>query len=210
MRFSKQCPKTGSSRLIQNRSGNCRGPKLAEALSAPYTEKGFSPMIRHKERIYTHRDAATRQRAEEVVLPLTQALMDRLGGMRQLMHELNGVGIAANQIGLLKRIFLFASQEGDGALVNPVIVRRSLRKESGEEGCLSVPGVFGIVKRYRAVEVRAFTPEGKPVRFRAQGLLARVMQHELDHLNGVLFIDRAVRFTTDNAHAILPYRRKPS
>lgn len=167
-------------------------------------------MIRHKERIYTYRDAETRQRAEETSFPLTQTLQNRLHGMRQLMHELNGVGIAANQIGLLKRLFFFVSKEGDGALVNPVIVRRSLRKESGEEGCLSVPGVFGIVKRYRTVEVRAFTPEGKPVRFRAKGLLARVIQHELDHLNGVLFIDRAVRFTTNNAHAILPYRRKPS
>lgn len=161
-------------------------------------------------RIHTYRDPVIR----EIALPWEETAKAELSqltaGMRRMMHALNGIGIAGNQIGVARRLFVYASQDGDIALINPRIIKRSLRKESAEEGCLSVPGVFGLVKRFREVEIEAQTEKGKPIRFRAKGMLARVMQHELDHLNGTLFIDRATRFTTDNAASIQTFRRKPA
>lgn len=160
-------------------------------------------------RIHTYRDPVIREKAAPLSVFTGANLASLISDMTAMMHALNGIGIAANQAGEAKRIFIYASQDGDIPLLNPRIVKRSLRSETGEEGCLSVPGVFGLVKRYREVEMEATAPGGKPVRFRAKGLLARVMQHELDHLDGTLFIDRAKGFTTTNADAILPYRQSP-
>jgi len=133
----------------------------------------------------------------------TQALID---DMIETMHEANGIGLAAVQIGVPERVIIVdvpilpdegvdeaAGDDGPSelyALINPEIVRRSQDTEEGIEGCLSVPGWVGEVERHGAVTVEGVDRSGNEVRLRAEGLLARVFQHEIDHCHGVLFIDR--------------------
>ncbi len=108
----------------------------------------------------------------------------------------NGIGIAAPQIGIHKRIIIVNVGEDDPrAFLNPKILSKSFLKSESEEGCLSVPGVFGIVKRHRSVTVTAQDLKGETMTFRADGLMAIVFQHEIDHLDGILFIDKVIRYT---------------
>lgn len=125
------------------------------------------------------------------------ARLDRLiRDLKDTMREENGVGIAAPQIGVNVRVILVETKSGPRVVINPKIIRRSWRKESGEEGCLSVRGVFGPIKRARQILVSGLDEQGRPVEYRAQGLLARIFQHELDHLAGTLIIDRLERVNT--------------
>lgn len=110
--------------------------------------------------------------------------------MIDTMHEENGVGFAANQIGVLQKVLVYDDGTGPKVLINPKIIRAS-GEQVGIEGCLSVPGLQGEVRRANEVEVKGLDENGKPVKIKAEGLTARIIQHELDHLNGVLFIDRA-------------------
>lgn len=129
------------------------------------------------------------------VNPAVRALVD---DMVETMHAANGIGLAAVQIGVPESVIVVQLPEDednpDGGrlyvVVNPQLARRSREMEAGIEGCLSVPGLAGEVLRHRAVTVRGLDAQGKPVRIKAEGLLARVFQHEIDHCNGVLFIDR--------------------
>jgi peptide deformylase len=118
-------------------------------------------------------------------------LVRRLGA---LMREASGVGLAAPQIGVAQRVFVYQPGADDDvvALVNPSIVERSAETETDGEGCLSLGGASVVVdvERSTAVTVEATSPDGEPLRIEADGLAARVMQHELDHLDGVLIIDR--------------------
>lgn len=115
--------------------------------------------------------------------------------MVKIMHAASGIGLAAPQIGRTERLAVIAHADGDFAIVNPRILRRSVLTETGEEGCLSVPGVFGYVRRSRAVTVEYWSLEGRRIRRTVRGLMARVFQHEIDHLEGVLFLDRLRRLT---------------
>lgn len=117
--------------------------------------------------------------------------------MFETMYHAEGAGLAAPQIGISLRLFVFDLRDEYGggrrepiAVVNPRIVEASTRTERSPEGCLSIPGVDEVVTRSARVVVEAFTPEGEPMRLEADGYLARVFQHEIDHLEGVLFIDR--------------------
>ncbi len=127
------------------------------------------------------------------------------------MHAHGGVGLAANQVGRPERVAVIAHVDGDFAIVNPRILRRSLLRETEEEGCLSLPQVFGAVRRARSISVEYWTIEGQRVRRRATGLLARVFQHEIDHLDGFLFVDRTRRVThgsvPESVHATRPASR---
>jgi peptide deformylase len=113
------------------------------------------------------------------------------------LEDEHGLGLAAPQIGVHERVIVIDMPEDEEdpqsgqtyVLVNPEIVRREGEQE-GEEGCLSIPGWYGLVTRAYAVTVKAQTPKGKPLRLKGQGLLARALQHEIDHLDGVLYIDR--------------------
>jgi peptide deformylase len=117
--------------------------------------------------------------------------------MTLLMVDANGVGLAATQVGVLRRIFVFRDRDGDeaNALVNPAIVRRSDELEVDDEGCLSLQGVLVPVERPVAVALEALDLAGEQVTLELDGYPARVAQHELDHLDGVLILDR----TTDEA-----------
>jgi peptide deformylase len=127
--------------------------------------------------------------------------------MFALMYQHRGVGLAANQVDLPYRLFV-VNLEGDPTkgeelvFVNPVLSRRKGLEEA-EEGCLSLPGLYGYVKRPAEVVLDAYTLDGKPIHLEATGLLARVVQHETDHLDGRLFIDRLNATGTVNARPIL-------
>jgi len=120
--------------------------------------------------------------------------------MLKMMKKARGIGLAAPQIGLPHRVAVIdRSARTDSRdpmiLINPVLSQPGKEIIDFEEGCLSVPDVFGFVERPGAVTVSMLDEAGQPITFRAEGLLARVVQHEVDHLDGVLFIDRCHRFT---------------
>ena len=107
--------------------------------------------------------------------------------MIETMNANNGVGLAAPQIGVSKRV---AVMQDDLVLINPKIIKKKGAKLFGEEGCLSFPGIFIDIKRFNELEVEALNIEGEKVRFEAKGLLARVVQHEIDHIDGIPFFNR--------------------
>jgi len=125
--------------------------------------------------------------------------------MQHLLHDANGVGLAATQIGVLRRVFIFQPDpdEEPRALVNPRLAEGSDERESDDEGCLSLQGVVIPVERHERVAIEATDPEGKDVRLELEGLPARVVQHELDHLDGILIIDRTTPEARREALGIL-------
>jgi peptide deformylase len=120
----------------------------------------------------------------------THALIER---MTITMREASGLGLAAPQIGVSLRVIVYDAGEDHGlqVLVNPVILSAKGEQLDPPEGCLSIPGLEGVVPRANEIRVKAFDGRGKPISLRVSGLEARVIQHEIDHLNGVLFIDKA-------------------
>jgi peptide deformylase len=123
------------------------------------------------------------------------ALREEIRRMGQLMHEALGIGLAATQVGVMHRVLVYRIEhEGPvAALVNPVVEWSSDDEETAEEGCLSLPGVRVDVDRPVHVRVRAQDEQGADIVIEASGLEARVIQHEIDHLDGVLILDRAPR-----------------
>jgi peptide deformylase len=120
---------------------------------------------------------------------LSNLAEDMLATMRE--HE--GVGLAANQVGRLKRILVAALEEGEFVLVNPVVEEAAETTEKELEGCLSIPGIQVEVERPTAITVSGQDASGSPLKIEASGLLARILQHEIDHLDGVLILDRTDR-----------------
>lgn len=118
--------------------------------------------------------------------------------MIETMFEEVGIGLAAPQVGISLRLMVVGDEKGRGAraLVNPVIAEQG-GEVTAEEGCLSLPGIFADVTRAEWVRLEAHDLDGKPVSVKARGLTARVFQHEMDHLDGVLFIDRLDPMTRD-------------
>ncbi|MGH3146722.1 MAG: peptide deformylase [Rubrobacter sp.] len=119
--------------------------------------------------------------------------------MLATMREQEGVGLAANQVGRLKRILVAAVEDEEYVLVNPVIERVSEETEAGSEGCLSIPGIQVEVERPTGITLSGRDASGEPVRIEAEGLLARIFQHEVDHLDGVLILDRTDRASRKTA-----------
>jgi len=115
--------------------------------------------------------------------------------MKKIMRAANGIGLSANQIGLNHKVFVAEIPDPQGslkfyAIFNPYIEKTGDETVVLEEGCLSIPGKFGAVTRTTRINVTGFDKAGRPIKIKAWGLLARVFQHEIDHLNGKLFIDR--------------------
>jgi peptide deformylase len=126
----------------------------------------------------------------ETVTPELQQLIEDLF---DTMYAEDGVGLAAPQVGVGQRVIVVDPHDSEVpafALINPVILEFSEEVDRGEEGCLSIPGIKDVVERPFAVIVEGQQPDGSTRRIHADGLLARILQHEVDHLNGILFIDR--------------------
>ncbi len=126
----------------------------------------------------------------------TPEMAELLADMVETMKKENGVGVAAPQIGINERIFIAQTPNGPKAFINPKIVEKSFKIMDYEEGCLSVPGVktkrkWGKTKRHRSVTVKALDDNGEEFEMKGTGLLSVIFQHEIDHLDGTLFIDHA-------------------
>ncbi len=146
--------------------------------------------------------------------PAVQRLID---DMIETMRQAPGVGLAAPQVAASLRLAVIEYAPGSEALpedaeppapklyviVNPEITARSDEMVDGAEGCLSIPGYAGNVLRHRAVTVKALNRKGRPMKIRAEGWLARIFQHEIDHLDGVLFIDRASKVWKTTGHEVM-------
>jgi peptide deformylase len=131
------------------------------------------------------------RRKAEAVKDIDGEIAKTAEEMLGVLHKQKGVGLAGPQIGLMKRIFVIHI-EGDEprVFINPSIIATSQETVKYEEGCLSIPGVWADVVRPRVVRVQAWNEKGRPFTIETEGVLARVIQHEYDHLEGVLFIDR--------------------
>ncbi|NIN71848.1 MAG: peptide deformylase [Gemmatimonadetes bacterium] len=135
-------------------------------------------------------DPILRQRADEVE-EIDDELRELAEEMFETMYTEEGIGLAAPQVGVSKRLFVMDIREDEAqpqAVVNPVIIEHS-GSERGEEGCLSLPGLIGAVERPAHIVMEGLDLGGRPLRIEASDLLARCIQHEIDHLDGVLFID---------------------
>jgi peptide deformylase len=121
------------------------------------------------------------------------SLSDLVEAMLATMRKHEGVGLAANQVGRLKRILVAAVEDEEFVLVNPVVEESAGTTEKEPEGCLSIPGIQVEVDRPTAIRVSAQDASGTPLELEASGLLARILQHEIDHLDGVLILDRTDR-----------------
>jgi peptide deformylase len=142
-------------------------------------------------------DPVLRRRAAAIT-EVTPELRATIADMVETMYDEAGVGLAAPQVGIPLRLMVIGHdpRRQPQALINPAIVDRG-GEVTAEEGCLSIPGVFAQVTRSEWVDVEAKDVEGQPVKIHGRGLLARVLQHEMDHLDGVLFIDHLDPVTRD-------------
>ncbi|MFP3948524.1 MAG: peptide deformylase [Gemmatimonadota bacterium] len=135
----------------------------------------------------------------EEITAFDEELAALVEDMFETMYHAEGIGLAAPQIGVALRVFVVdipgeeTEEGGEGfraALVNPEIAALSEETEKAPEGCLSIPGLEGVVERPASVVMKGLDPAGEPIRVEATGLVARALQHELDHLDGILFLDR--------------------
>ena len=128
-----------------------------------------------------------RQRSPEIA-SVDDDLRRLIADMFETMDAAHGIGLAANQVGATRRVAVVSADEHRFAMINPVIVE-SEGRETAEEGCLSIPEIFADVARPERVVLEALGADGEPFRLEATGLTARAIQHELDHLDGILFLD---------------------
>ena len=162
------------------------------------------------------------RRKAKPITKFDKELQTLIDDMIETMRDAPGVGLAAPQVNVLQQLAVieYAEDEDDedeteGAekpakpkqlfvIINPEIVKASEEKVNGIEGCLSIPGLIGEVERHEAIQVKAFNRYGKPVKLKVDGWMARIFQHEIDHLNGVLFTDLATRVWKPTAEEETP------
>jgi len=137
-------------------------------------------------------DPILRERAKNVD-DITPNILKLLNNLADTMYDAQGVGLAAPQIGVPKRVIVVDVGKGLIELINPQIILKSKKKEVDVEGCLSVPGIRGEVERAAEVTVQGLDRDGNLLIIKGEGLLARALQHEIDHLDGILFVDKAMR-----------------
>jgi len=141
-------------------------------------------------RILTEPDPILRRKCAEVADPSDPFIQGLILNMQETLKKFKGIGLAAPQVGVNKRVIVVKLWRSDYVLINPRLNHQSREKEIGEEGCLSLPGLFLNIERSKKVRVKALDAKGKKVKIKAKGLLARVLQHEIDHLDGVLIKDK--------------------
>lgn len=153
-------------------------------------------------------DPILRRKAKPVT-KFDKELQTLIDNMIETMRDAPGVGLAAPQINISQQLAVIEYAEGEDeeeedentppkpkklyVIINPEIVKASEEKVMGIEGCLSIPGLHGEVERHESIQVKALNRHGSPVKLKVNGWMARIFQHEIDHLNGVLFTDKAVR-----------------
>ena len=135
-------------------------------------------------------DSFLRETAKEVT-KFDERMSKLINNMMDTMRAHNGIGLAAPQIGIPKRVIIADDGNGLIEVINPKILKCD-GKIVGKEGCLSVPDRIGQVKRFISVTVNGFDINGNPITIKADNLLARILQHEIDHLNGILFVEKAI------------------
>ena len=150
-------------------------------------------------KIVKYPDPILREKCEEVK-EVTEEIKNLGWDMVETMEENEGIGLAAPQVGELKRVIVVhaikdrspetRAEKSPEFFINPKIVKKTKATETDEEGCLSFPGLFLKIKRAKAVEIEALNGKGEKVQIKAEGLPARIFQHEIDHLDGILYIDR--------------------
>lgn len=140
-------------------------------------------------KIHEYPDPILKKKTENVEKSI-QDLAKLTADMTQTMQKADGVGLAGPQVGISKKIFVVQTEQGPSVFFNPKILKKSGKKVIEEEGCLSLPGIFLKVKRSEKIEIEAQNLKFEKVRISAEGMLARIFQHEIDHLNGVLIIDK--------------------
>jgi len=148
--------------------------------------------------ILTFPNEFLRNPTKPVVFPLSKEIQKLTRDMIDTVRNADGIGLAAPQVGKSVKLIIINLEKGGVplmALYNPKIVSRSLKKVDIEEGCLSIPNVFGLVRRPKKVTVEAYTAEGKKIKFSDDGWISRVAQHEIDHTNGILIIDLIKKYS---------------
>lgn len=141
-------------------------------------------------------DEILRKHSREVDV-INDKILTLLEDMKDTLYKADGVGLAAPQVGVLKRVVVIDVGEGLLQLINPVIKSQS-GQQCNVEGCLSIPGVWGEVNRPANVVVEALNEKGEKITINAEGLLAIALCHEIDHLDGILFKDKVIRFVDQN------------
>lgn len=154
-------------------------------------------------------DEILKKRCKEIT-QIDDKIKELAKDMGDTMYKFDGIGLAANQVGALKRMIVYDStyikEEGIKnlvVLINPVLITKSKQLVTTEEGCLSFPDMFGCVDRYAKITVEALNLEGKKIRITAQDVEAVVIQHEMDHLDGIVFLDKAYDVYKYNPNAEL-------
>jgi peptide deformylase len=141
--------------------------------------------------ILTYPNPLLKKKTETIEDPKSPEIKELIFDMLETLKDANGMGLAAPQVGKSVRLCVIKCDRKTYILINPKIKSKSLRKETLEEGCLSFPGEYIPIKRHKKVKVTAFDRHGKKIEIKAEGILSRALQHEIDHLDGVLFIERA-------------------
>jgi len=160
--------------------------------------------------IKTYPDPVLGKPTEPVSFPLSKEIKKLAEDMIDTVRKADGIGLAAPQVGKSVKVVIINLEKSGVPLValyNPKVVTKSFAKTEIEEGCLSIPGVFGMVKRPKKVTIEAQTAEGKTVQFTDDGWIARVAQHEIDHINGRLIID-VIKKYTQGAEIVEEWRAK--
>jgi len=157
------------------------------------TNEGILMAIRN---IRIDGDEILRKRSKEVEI-IDERILILIKDMAETMYEFKGVGLAAPQVGALKRIIVIDIGDGIKEYINPIIVKKT-GEQCEAEGCLSVPGITGEVKRPAKVVVKALNMKGKEFKTEGTELMATALCHEIDHLDGILFIDKATNITDTN------------
>lgn len=134
-------------------------------------------------------ETVLRKKAREIKF-ITPEIKNLIANMKETIATEEGIGLAASQVGVLERVIVLKTEKGLEVFINPKILKKSKEKEVAEEGCLSFPSLWLKIKRPKEVEIRTLNEKEEKLETKVQGLLARVFQHEIDHLDGILFIDR--------------------
>ena len=156
----------------------------------PFSYDESMELVILENRAGSEQDRILREKARPVK-DINGEIRQIAGDMMDAMHRDKGVGLAAPQVGFLRRIFV-THAEGDEprVFINPSIIRTSQEEVNYEEGCLSLPGIWAEIRRPESITIQAWNEKGRAFTLEAAGILARVIQHEYDHLEGILFIDR--------------------